>query len=249
MARTAIPMRIHRFSELFPPVVGKAYTKLARDLRRDGKVPPVTLFEGALLDGRARQHIAETHKLQCNAIDYTGPDPLGFLIEKNLPRCWSLPMSQRAMIAAKAMALVEDATMRTDLIADLRVPPSMLAAAQRILAAATQREIKDASEGRTSVSVLQAKIRARSPLPPGPKPKPRPDGMPAVAPHISTLRERAKVWRRLRDGLDLLLVLPPPPDVAAAMVKLPNIRLDARLEEARTWLESFSDEWRKQNNG
>lgn len=249
MARTAIPMRIHRFSELFPPVVGKAYTKLARDLRRDGKVPAVTLFEGALLDGRARQHIAETHKLQLSTTDYEGAAPLEFLIRQNLGRCWGLPVSQRAMIAAKAMTLVEDATTRTDLIADLRMVPSMLAAATRVLASATPREIKDVSEGRVSVSLLLAKIRARSPLPPGPKPKPRPDGLPAVAPHISTLRERVKVWRRLRDGLDLLLVLPPPPDVAAAMVKLPNIRLDGRLEEARTWLESFSDEWRKQNNG
>jgi hypothetical protein len=249
MARTAIPMRIHRFSELFPPVVGKAYTKLARDLRRDGKVPPVTLFEGALLDGRARLHIAETHKLQCNTVDYEGNDPIGFLIKQNLPRCWSLPMSQRAMIAAKAMTLIEDLTTRFDLIADLRVPPSMLAGARRILASATQREIKDVSEGRTSISVLQAKVRARSPMPPGPKPKPRPDGLPAVAPHISTLRERAKLWRHLRDGLDLLLDLPPPPDVAAAMLKIPNIGLDGRLEKACTWLENFSDEWRKQNNG
>ena len=247
MARTAIPMRIHRFSELFPPVVGKVYTKLARDLRRDGKVPAVTLYEGALLDGRARLHIAETHKLQCNTVDYEGDDPIGFLIKQNLPRCWSLPMSQRAMIAAKAMSLIEDLTTRMDLIGDLRVPPSMLAGARRILASATQREIKDVSEGRTSISVLQAKVRARSPLPPGPKPKPRP--VPAVAPHISTLRERAKLWRRLRDGLDQLLVLPPPPDVAAAMLKIPNIGLEARLEKARTWLESFSVEWRKQSNG
>jgi hypothetical protein len=241
-------MRIHRFSELFPPVVGKVYTKLARDLRRDGKVPAVTLYEGALLDGRARLHIAETHKLQCNTVDYEGDDPIGFLIKQNLPRCWSLPMSQRAMIAAKAMALVEDATTRIDLIGDLRVPPSMLAGARRILASATQREIKDVSEGRASISVLQAKVRARSPLPPGPKPKPRPELSPAAA-HILNLRERSLLWRRLRNSLDQLMVLPPPPDVAAAMLKIPNIGLEARLEKARTWLESFSVEWRKQSNG
>jgi hypothetical protein len=241
-------MRIHRFSELFPPVVGKAYTKLARDLRRDGKVPAVTLFEGALLDGRARTHIAETHKLQCNTVDYEGNDPIGFLIEKNLPRCWSLPMSQRAMIAAKAMSLIEDATTRIDLIRDLRVPPSMLAGARRILAAATQREIRDVSEGRTSVSVLQAKVRARSPLPPGPKPRPKPEISPAAA-HLLNLRERSLLWRRLRNSLDQLMVLPPPPEVAAAMLKIPNIGLEPRLEKALTWLGDLSDEWRKQNNG
>lgn len=242
-------MRIHRFSELFPPVVGKAYSKLARDLRRDGKVPSVTLFEGALLDGRARKHIAETNKLQCNTVDYAGNDPIGFLIKQNLPRCWSLPMSQRAMIAAKAMSLIEDPTTRTDLIGDLRVPPSMLAGARRILASATPSEIKAVSEGRTSISVLQAKVRARSPLPPGPKPRPKPQGPSPAAAHVLNLRARALLWRRLRDGLDQLLVLPPPPDVAAAMVKIPNIGLERRLEKARHWLENFSAEWRKQNNG
>jgi hypothetical protein len=238
-------MRIHRFSELFPPVAGKAYTKLARDLRRDGKVPAVILFEGALLDGRARTHIAETHKLQCNTVDYEGNDPIGFLIKQNLPRCWSLPMSQRAMIAAKALGLIEDLTTRFDLIGDLRVPASMLTAATRVLAAATPREVKDATEGRVSVSQLLAKIRARSPLPPGPKPKLRP--VPAVAPHISTLRERAQVWRRLRDGLDQFNILPPAPEVASAMTKLGNIQaqVDHRLEKARHWLEDFADEWRK----
>jgi hypothetical protein len=241
-------MRIHRFSELFPPVVGKVYSRLARDLRRDGNIPPVTLFEGALLDGRARMRIAETHKLQCNTTDYTGTDPIGFLIKQNLPRCWSLPMSQRAMIAAKAQTLIEDATTRNDLIGDLRVPPSMLAGARRILASATPREIRDVSEGRTSISVLQAKVRARSPLPPGPKPKPKPELSPHAA-HILNLRERSLLWRRLRDGLDLLLVLPPPPDVAAAMSKIPNIGLEPRLAKALHWLGDFSDEWRKQNNG
>ena len=240
-------MRIHRFSELFPPVVGKVYSRLARDLRRDGNIPPVTLFEGALLDGRARMRIAETHKLQCNTTDYTGNDPLGFLIEKNLPRCWSLPMSQRAMIAAKAQTLIEDATTRNDLIGDLRVPPSMLAGARLILASATPREIRDVSEGRTSISVLQAKVRARAPLPPGPKPRPKTEGLSPTAARLLTLRERAQLWRRLRDGLDLLLVLPPPPDVAAAMLKIPNIGLEPRLEKARHWLEHFSNEWRKQN--
>jgi hypothetical protein len=241
-------MRIHRFSELFPPVVGKAYTKLARDLRRDGTVPAVTLLEGALLDGRARTHIAEIHKLQCNTVDYTGNDPIGFLIEKNLPRCWSLPMSQRAMIAAKAMTMIEDATTRTDLIGHLRVPPRMLAAARRILTAATPREIKDVSEGRTSISLLQARVRARSPLPPGPKPKPKPELSPHAA-HVLNLRERSLLWRRLRNSLDQLNVLPPPPDVAAAMLKIPNIGLEPRLEKARHWLDTLSDEWRKQSHG
>jgi hypothetical protein len=242
-------MRIHRFSELFPPLVGKDYTKLARNLRRDGKIPPVTLFEGALLDGRARVHIAETHKLQCNTVDYDGNDPFGFLIEKNLPRCWSLPMSQRAMIAAKAMALIEDPTTRTDLIADLRVPPSMLAGARRILASATQREIKDASEGRTSVSQLLAQVRSRAPMPPGPKPRPKTEGLSPAAARLLTLRERAQLWRRLRDSLDLLLVLPPAPDVAAAMAKIPNIGIEPRLKKALHFLGDLSDEWRKQNNG
>jgi hypothetical protein len=239
-------MRIHRFSELFPPVVGKAYSRLARNLRRAEQIPPVTLFEGALLDGRARLRIADTHKLQCNTIDYTGTDPFGFLIEKNLPRCWSLPMSQRAMIAAKAMSLMSP---RPSLIADLRVPPSMLAAARRILLSATPREIRDVSEGRISISVLQAKVRARSPLPPGPKPKPKPEGLSPTAARLLTLRERAQLWRRLRDGLDQLLVLPPPPDMAAAMLKIPNIGLEPRLEKARHWLDTLSDEWRKQSHG
>jgi hypothetical protein len=248
MARTAIPMRIHPFSELFPPVVGKAYSKLARDLRRDGKVPPVTLYGGALLDGRARKHIAETHKLQLGTTDYEGDAPLEFLIRQNLGRCWGLPVSQRSMIAAKAMTLIDDLATRNDLIGDLRVPASMLTAATRVLASATPREVKDATEGRVSVSQLLAKIRARSPLPPGPKPKPRPELSPAAA-HVLNLRERSLLWRRLRNSLDQLMVLPPPPDVAAAMVKIPNIGLEPRLEKARTWLESFSDEWRKQNNG
>jgi hypothetical protein len=238
-------MRIHRFSELFPPVVGKVYSRLARDLRRDGNIPPVTLFEGALLDGRARMRIAETHKLQCNTTDYTGTDPIGFLIDQNLPRCWSLPMSQRAMIAAKAQNLSENPY---NLIRDLRVPPSMLAGARRILASATPREIKDVSEGRISISVLQAKVRARSPLPPGPKPKPKPQLSPHAA-HVLNLRERSLLWRRLRDPLEQLLRLPPAPDVVAAVAKIPNIGIEHRLEKALHFLGDLSDEWRKQNNG
>lgn len=70
----------------------------------NGLIEPVTMLEGKILDGRNRAAACLMLGIEPATVDYTGDDPLGFVLAKNLNRR-HLNESQRAMVAAKIATL------------------------------------------------------------------------------------------------------------------------------------------------
>lgn len=89
----------HPLSEIFPLMPASDIKELADDIKQRGLQNPITLFEGKVLDGRHRQDACSLAGVKPRYEQYTGDDPLGFVIAANLKRR-HLTTSQKAMVAA-----------------------------------------------------------------------------------------------------------------------------------------------------
>jgi hypothetical protein len=92
-------MEFHRFSLLFPELKASELNQLAEDIKANGLIEPITLYEGKVLEGRNRWLACEIAGVEPKTVPYDGYDALGFVISRNLRRR-HLDTSQRAMIAA-----------------------------------------------------------------------------------------------------------------------------------------------------
>ena len=93
-------MRHHEYAALFPMLPDAELQSLANDIRDNGLETPIVTLEGAILDGRNRYKACEINGITPRCEEYTGDDPLGFVISHNLHRR-HLSESQRALVAAK----------------------------------------------------------------------------------------------------------------------------------------------------
>ena len=74
--------------------------ELCADMEKNGLTDPITVYEGKILDGRNRATACEMLGIKPKTIEYTGNDPLAFVLSKNLHRR-HLTVSQRAVIAVE----------------------------------------------------------------------------------------------------------------------------------------------------
>jgi ParB-like chromosome segregation protein Spo0J len=89
----------HPLTEQFPEIQGSEFDELAASIKADGPKEPITLFEGMILDGRNRYRACIAAGVEPHFQEFTGDDPVKFVIEKNVLRR-HLTASQRAMMAA-----------------------------------------------------------------------------------------------------------------------------------------------------
>lgn len=104
----------HAYATIFPPLGEAELQDLATDIAENGLLEPLTIYEGAILDGRNRAAACEIADIEPATILYQGDDPLGFVISKNLRRR-HLSTSQRAIIAAELSGELGQGK-RTDLL-------------------------------------------------------------------------------------------------------------------------------------
>ena len=95
-------MEYHEYANLFPMMSSAEIKELCADMVANGydETSPIVIFEGKILDGRNRQLAADTAGVTPNYIDFTGDDPVAFVIRHNLHRR-HLNETQRAVIASK----------------------------------------------------------------------------------------------------------------------------------------------------
>ena len=93
-------MDIHELANIFPKLGDEELKELCADIEKNGLAEPITVYEGKILDGRNRWTACTRLGIEPKTIEYTGNDPLAFVLSKNLHRR-HLNESQRAMIAAK----------------------------------------------------------------------------------------------------------------------------------------------------
>ncbi|KAB2730714.1 hypothetical protein [Brucella intermedia] len=89
----------HPLADIFPMIAEADLKVLAADIAANGQVEPILLLEGKVLDGRNRQAACGLAGVDPVYAEFTGADPLSFVLSKNLHRR-HLTESQRAMAAA-----------------------------------------------------------------------------------------------------------------------------------------------------
>jgi len=90
--------QIHPIAEIFPRMPGEEFVALKKDIRENGLLESIWLFEGKVLDGRHRYFACQETGSEATYREYKGSDPVGFTISLNLKRR-HLDSGQRAMIA------------------------------------------------------------------------------------------------------------------------------------------------------
>jgi len=91
---------VHELCKLFPVMNGEQFEALVDDIKTNGLLSPVILFEGKILDGRHRYKACVNLGIEPDFEEFDGKDALAFVISHNLSRR-HLDESQRALIAGK----------------------------------------------------------------------------------------------------------------------------------------------------
>src|SRR4051794_14194171 len=103
--------RFHPFSDLFPAMADNDFAKLVADITKNGLRIPIVKMGDVILDGRHRYRACREAGVEPRYEEYTGADPLAYVISANLHRR-HLSQSQRAMIALRLATMPQGA--RTD---------------------------------------------------------------------------------------------------------------------------------------
>ncbi|PHM72409.1 hypothetical protein [Xenorhabdus sp. KJ12.1] len=95
-----IEYEYHEIANAFPYISGETYETLKEDIRVNGILESIYLFEGKIIDGRNRYRIAKELNLEDIPIQqYQGDNPISFVQNMNLHRRQLTP-GQKAVAAA-----------------------------------------------------------------------------------------------------------------------------------------------------
>lgn len=101
-------LEFHPFAELFPPLGEVELRLLAEDIRQNGLLHPITMFDGKILDGRNRYRACNMAGVKPRFVRWTGTgSPLEWVISSNLHRR-HLTGSQKAVLALEMLPLLEE---------------------------------------------------------------------------------------------------------------------------------------------
>lgn len=94
-------MKIHEYAKLVPPMDPAEFAELVADVKANGLLDPITIHEGEILDGVHRSRACELLEIEPRYETFSGKDPLGWVLSKNLHRRHLNP-GQRAVILLEA---------------------------------------------------------------------------------------------------------------------------------------------------
>jgi len=119
-------LRFHSLADIFPLLNGSEFEKLTDSVAESGLREPIRLYEGKILDGRNRYRACLAAGVEPWFEEYTGDDPLAYVIDLNVLRR-HLNESQRAMVAARLAQLAQGRP-KTGQLAGLGLPSQSQAA-------------------------------------------------------------------------------------------------------------------------
>lgn len=90
----------HPLADAFPLMEGDDFDQLVKDIEDNGQRHPVMRYEGRILDGRNRYRACQRLGIKAHMVEYTGTDPVAYVISENLARRHLTP-GQRAIAAEK----------------------------------------------------------------------------------------------------------------------------------------------------
>ena len=95
----------HRLAEAFPPIDGAEFEELVADIRKNGLINPVTMYQGKVLDGRNRVRACQIAGVKIERVPWMGEcgTPEAFVIARNVVRR-HLTADQRAVLGVGMLA-------------------------------------------------------------------------------------------------------------------------------------------------
>lgn len=96
----ASKLKDHDLAGIFPLIAGDEFADLVASIKLNGQREPIVLFDGKILDGRNRYRACLAAKVEPVFEDYTGADPLGYVIDLNIRRR-HLNEAQRSLVGAR----------------------------------------------------------------------------------------------------------------------------------------------------
>ncbi len=157
-----VGVRWHEYADLFPWIEGPAFEELKADIAKNGVIEPIVFLDGAILDGRNRYMAARALGIEYPRVEYSGTDPLGFVISHNLQRR-HLTESQRAMVATKLAKMPSHRPVKSENLPTsemsqsqaaqmLNVSDRSIRTAKQVAEQGTPELAKAVEEGKVSVS-------------------------------------------------------------------------------------------------
>jgi hypothetical protein len=113
-------LQIHELASIFPRMPGEEFAALKLDIKANGLLEPIWLYDGKVLDGRHRYYACQETSVEPAFREYEGSDPRGFVVSLNLKRR-HLDATQRSAVAAELAnmplggALYRSANLQTDI--------------------------------------------------------------------------------------------------------------------------------------
>ena len=101
----------HPIAALMPAMTDEEYGALRDDIRANGLLAPITLYDGQVLDGRHRLRACRELGIEPRYETFTGDDPLSFVVATNVHRR-HLSAAQRAALAVEILPMIEQAARR-----------------------------------------------------------------------------------------------------------------------------------------
>ena len=97
----------HEYADAFPTATDGEIQQMAADIKERGLLNPIITLDGKILDGRNRAKACEIADVTPDYTEYTGTDPLGDVVARNLHRR-QLSTSQRAEVARTLKSMYEE---------------------------------------------------------------------------------------------------------------------------------------------
>ena len=91
---------IHELANIFPRMPEEEFAALKADIKNNGLLEPIWLYDGKVLDGRHRYYACQETGVDPKFREYEGTDPRGFVVSLNMKRR-HLDATQRSAVAAE----------------------------------------------------------------------------------------------------------------------------------------------------
>jgi ParB-like chromosome segregation protein Spo0J len=95
-------MRVHRLAKYFPILEGEEFDALVGDIKKNGQLEPIVLFDDQVLDGVNRYNACKKLGVEPKVKTFKGRDPLSYVISVNIRRRHLNP-SQKAALAVELL--------------------------------------------------------------------------------------------------------------------------------------------------
>jgi hypothetical protein len=158
------PYEFHELCCIFPRCTDEELQLFVSDIRENGLLTPITLYEGKILDGRNRYLACQMLNREPDYVEFDGAAPLPFVISRNLCRR-HLSESQRAMVAAAIIELQRKDNGRSEVTMSeaaqqLNVSERSVYHAAKVLHEGTEQDVEAIMSGEKKVRAVADEIRA-----------------------------------------------------------------------------------------